>query len=69
MPADSETLVLQTTRSHDQWNTTICSRNDRYRRIKNLRKLVFLDEADVAARGLPHCVTSPMQKDACARQS
>jgi len=52
IPEDSETLVLQTMRSHDQWNTTIYSSNDRYRGVKNLRELVFLNAADMAARGL-----------------
>ncbi|WP_083337921.1 FdhF/YdeP family oxidoreductase [Mycobacteroides franklinii] len=52
IPADTETLVLQTMRSHDQWNTTIYSSNDRYRGIKNLRELIFLNAADMAARGL-----------------
>ncbi|GAA1086389.1 FdhF/YdeP family oxidoreductase [Tsukamurella strandjordii] len=52
IPADAKTLVLQTMRSHDQWNTTIYSANDRYRGIKNLRELIFLNEADMAERGL-----------------
>lgn len=52
IPEDSETLVLQTMRSHDQWNTTIYSSNDRYRGVKNLRELIFLNAADMAARGL-----------------
>ena len=29
--AGSDTVVLQTMRSHDQWNTTIYSDDDRYR--------------------------------------
>ncbi|GAA4384205.1 FdhF/YdeP family oxidoreductase [Tsukamurella soli] len=52
IPTDSDVLVLQTMRSHDQWNTTIYSNNDRYRGIRNLRELIFLNEADMAARGL-----------------
>ncbi len=52
IPADHDVLVLQTMRSHDQWNTTIYSNNDRYRGIKNLRELIFLNEADMSARGL-----------------
>lgn len=32
------TLALGTMRSHDQWNTTIYSDNDRYRGIENLRR-------------------------------
>jgi len=45
-------LMLSTMRSHDQWNTTIYSDNDRYRGVKNLRTLLFMNEADMAARGL-----------------
>ena len=52
IPADSDVLVLQTMRSHDQWNTTIYSNDDRYRGVKNLRELIFLNEADMAARGI-----------------
>ncbi|WP_329139220.1 FdhF/YdeP family oxidoreductase [Streptomyces sp. NBC_01476] len=49
---DGDTLVLQTMRSHDQWNTTIYSDNDRYRGIENLRTLVFLNPDDMRARHL-----------------
>ncbi|TWS23798.1 FdhF/YdeP family oxidoreductase [Tsukamurella sputi] len=52
IPADEDVLILQTMRSHDQWNTTIYSANDRYRGIKNLRELIFLNEDDMRARGL-----------------
>ena len=52
IPESSETLVLQTMRSHDQWNTTIYSNDDRYRGVKNLRELVFLHEDDMRDRGL-----------------
>lgn len=45
-------LMLSTVRSHDQWNTTIYSDNDRYRGVKNLRTLLFMNEADMAERGL-----------------
>ncbi|WP_408649048.1 FdhF/YdeP family oxidoreductase [Streptomyces poriticola] len=44
------TLALGTMRSHDQWNTTIYSDNDRYRGIKNLRELVFMNEDDMRER-------------------
>nr|WP_233273845.1 FdhF/YdeP family oxidoreductase [Streptomyces broussonetiae] len=46
------TLALGTMRSHDQWNTTIYSDNDRYRGIKNLRTLVFMNEDDMRERGI-----------------
>jgi anaerobic selenocysteine-containing dehydrogenase len=45
-------LVLQTMRSHDQWNTTIYSDDDRYRGIKNLRTLVLMNRADMRSRGI-----------------
>ena len=44
--------MLATMRSHDQWNTTIYSDNDRYRGVKNLRTLVFMNEDDMRERGL-----------------
>ncbi|MFF2998087.1 FdhF/YdeP family oxidoreductase [Streptomyces sp. NPDC057950] len=51
VPQDG-TLILQTMRSHDQWNTTIYSDDDRYRGIKNLRTLVFMNRADMRARNI-----------------
>jgi len=45
------TLLLQTLRSHDQYNTTIYSLNDRYRGIKNGRKVVFVNPLDLAELG------------------
>ncbi|MGW0883892.1 FdhF/YdeP family oxidoreductase [Streptomyces sp. NPDC002671] len=46
------TLALGTMRSHDQWNTTIYSDNDRYRGVKNLRTLVFMNRDDMRERGI-----------------
>ncbi|GAB7188213.1 FdhF/YdeP family oxidoreductase [Kitasatospora sp. Ki12] len=46
------TLALGTMRSHDQWNTTIYSDDDRYRGVKNLRTLVFLNTDDMRERGI-----------------
>ncbi|MFF5278216.1 FdhF/YdeP family oxidoreductase [Streptomyces sp. NPDC000133] len=46
------TLALGTMRSHDQWNTTIYSDNDRYRGVKNLRTLVFMNRGDMRERGI-----------------
>lgn len=46
------TLALGTMRSHDQWNTTIYSDNDRYRGIKNLRTLVVMNRADMRERAI-----------------
>jgi anaerobic selenocysteine-containing dehydrogenase len=45
-------LVLQTVRSHDQFNTTIYGLDDRYRGIKGGRRVVFVNSDDLAARGL-----------------
>ena len=45
-------LLLQTLRSHDQFNTTIYSLNDRYRGIKQGREVVFVSPDDIAELGL-----------------
>jgi anaerobic selenocysteine-containing dehydrogenase len=45
-------LVLATIRSHDQFNTTIYSNDDRYRGLKGLRTVVFMNENDMRERGL-----------------
>lgn len=44
-------LLLQTVRSHDQFNTTIYGRNDRYRGIKDGRRVVFAHPVDLAQLG------------------
>ena len=45
-------LLLQTFRSHDQFNTTIYGNNDRYRGIKNERRVIFMNPEDMKERGL-----------------
>ncbi len=40
-------LMLTTIRSHDQFNTTIYSPNDRYRGIEGSRRVIFLNEDDI----------------------
>ena len=45
-------LVLQTLRSHDQYNTTIYGLSDRYRGVEGGRKVIFLHADDIAAFGL-----------------
>jgi molybdopterin-dependent oxidoreductase alpha subunit len=50
----AEALRLTTLRSHDQYNTTIYGLNDRYRGITGRRDVLFLNAADLAARGLKH---------------
>ncbi|GEM_PF-2109088 len=49
---DPEMLRLATVRSHDQYNTTIYSYNDRYRGAYNDRMVVFMSIEDRLARGL-----------------
>ncbi|MFC8348277.1 FdhF/YdeP family oxidoreductase [Streptomyces sp. NPDC057280] len=45
-------LVLQTLRSHDQWNTIPYAMDDRYRGIKGGRRVVLVNPADLAGLGL-----------------
>lgn len=49
---ESGQLLLQTFRSHDQFNTTIYGTNDRYRGIKNERRVIFMNPEDMRDRGL-----------------
>jgi molybdopterin-dependent oxidoreductase alpha subunit len=44
-------LILMTIRSHDQFNTTVYDTNDRYRGIKNKRRIIFLNEIDIKRLG------------------
>ncbi|MEU4547357.1 FdhF/YdeP family oxidoreductase [Nonomuraea dietziae] len=45
-------LLLQTVRSHDQYNTTIYGLDDRYRGVKAGRRVVFVHPDDLAERDL-----------------
>ncbi|MGK5531132.1 FdhF/YdeP family oxidoreductase [Streptomyces sp. URMC 129] len=45
-------LLLQTLRSHDQYNTTIYGLDDRYRGIRRGRRVVFVHPDDLAERGI-----------------
>ncbi|GAA4811524.1 FdhF/YdeP family oxidoreductase [Nocardioides caeni] len=45
-------LVLQTVRSHDQWNTIPYTSNDRYRGIHGSRRVVMVNPDDLAELGL-----------------
>ncbi len=49
---DPGMLRLATVRSHDQFNTTIYSYNDRYRGVYNDRMVAFMNAEDMAAHGL-----------------
>jgi molybdopterin-dependent oxidoreductase alpha subunit len=44
-------LLLQTLRSHDQYNTTIYGLDDKYRGIKNGRRVIFVHPDDIRALG------------------
>ncbi len=48
-------LVLQTLRSHDQFNTTIYGLDDRYRGISNARRIIFVNPDDLKERGITPC--------------
>lgn len=52
VPVPQDRLVLQTLRSHDQYNTTIYGLDDRYRGVKGGRRVVFVNPADLDAMGL-----------------
>ncbi|MEV5013490.1 FdhF/YdeP family oxidoreductase [Streptomyces sp. NPDC053780] len=45
-------LILQTLRSHDQWNTIPYAMNDRYRGIHHARRVVLVNTEDLQALGL-----------------
>ncbi|GHJ26493.1 formate dehydrogenase subunit alpha [Streptomyces hygroscopicus subsp. sporocinereus] len=45
-------LILQTLRSHDQWNTIPYAMDDRYRGITGARRVVLVNSADIAGLGL-----------------
>ena len=52
VPVPPGRLVLQTLRSHDQYNTTIYGLDDRYRGVKGGRRVVFVNPVDIASLGL-----------------
>ncbi|MGI8417766.1 MAG: molybdopterin dinucleotide binding domain-containing protein [Nakamurella sp.] len=45
-------LLLQTIRSHDQFNTPIYSLKDRYRGIHHCRRVVFINQEDLRELGI-----------------
>ena len=47
----SDELMMQTLRSHDQFNTTIYGLDDRYRGVYNERRVIFMNEKDIARLG------------------
>ncbi len=46
-------LLLQTVRSHDQYNTTIYGLDDRYRGVHGGRRVIFVNPDDLASLGIP----------------
>ncbi|WP_216897152.1 FdhF/YdeP family oxidoreductase [Nocardia alni] len=51
LPVPQGRLILQTLRSHDQYNTTIYGLDDRYRGIHNARRVVLVHPDDIAELG------------------
>jgi anaerobic selenocysteine-containing dehydrogenase len=49
---DKVVFTLFTTRSHDQYNTTIYGHDDRYRGVFGQRRVVFINAADIKHLGL-----------------
>jgi molybdopterin-dependent oxidoreductase alpha subunit len=45
-------LIMTTVRAHDQFNTTIYAPNDRYRGVKNGRRVLFMNPDDMRERDL-----------------
>ncbi|MCK0132502.1 FdhF/YdeP family oxidoreductase [Flavobacteriaceae bacterium F08102] len=52
IPLEEGQLIMMSIRTHDQYNTTIYGLNDRYRGVLNERRVVFMNEYDIAQRGL-----------------
>ncbi|MHC8308475.1 FdhF/YdeP family oxidoreductase [Pseudomonas sp. GT1P32] len=49
--AEKPDLILQTMRSHDQYNTTLYGLDDRYRGVYGMRDVVFVNEQDIRKLG------------------
>lgn len=49
--AEAPHLVLQTLRSHDQYNTTLYGLDDRYRGVHGMREVLFANEQDIRHLG------------------
>ncbi len=45
-------MVMMTTRSHDQYNTTIYALDDRYRGVFGMRRVIFINQADLDMLGM-----------------
>lgn len=52
---DPDEYMMATTRTHDQFNTTIYGLDDRYRGVKNERRVIFMNRKDIEKAGFnPH---------------
>ena len=49
---NSGELAMMTIRTHDQFNTTVYAMHDRYRGIRNERRVILMNAADIRERGL-----------------
>src|SRR5262249_28682457 len=49
---DAVVFTLQTTRSHDQYNTTIYGHDDRYRGVFGQRRVIFINREDIRELGM-----------------
>ena len=49
---DDGEYLMMTVRSHDQFNTTVYTNDDRYRGIENARRVVMLNRRDIEEAGL-----------------
>ncbi len=59
--ADADILQLITLRSNDQFNTTVYGYRDRFRGVSGTRMVVFMNESDIAERGLRDGATVDIQ--------
>jgi molybdopterin-dependent oxidoreductase alpha subunit len=48
----ADEYIMMTIRSHDQFNTTIYGLDDRYRGVYNERRVIYMNEKDIARAGL-----------------
>nr|WP_315423772.1 FdhF/YdeP family oxidoreductase [uncultured Pedobacter sp.] len=49
---EEDEYMMATTRTHDQFNTTIYGLDDRYRGIKNERRVIFMNQKDIEKLGM-----------------
>ena len=49
---EKDRLLMTTIRSHDQFNTTIYNSRDRYRGVEGSRRVIFMNEQNIANLGL-----------------